>query len=209
MKQLFGVTLCAWLVASSPALAQPAAPSSARSASPASPAHDPASLALARQILSIAYPADKRSQMMDTMITAIVDQSTKALDTAEFSKDPEFQALIERSTKRMWDQFTASMQSSLPDYFDSMAQAYARSFSRDDLEAILAFVKTPTGQRYFGRAPLILKDPAVQAAAQRLMAKMMMKVPELSRENKQDIEDYVAKKLKQEKSADHPANAAI
>jgi hypothetical protein len=192
MRKLLGSVLCACLIASAPAAAQPSAEAKAA-------AVDPSSLAMARQIVTIAFPTDRRSQMFASTMDAIVDQSRKSMESLHLTSDKDLQAVIDRSTQRMFDQLKASMNAALPDYFESVAHAYARNFSLDDLNAILAFVKTPAGQHYFSRAPLLLKDPDVAAATQRMVAQMMSKMPEINRENMQDIEDYVARKAKQEK----------
>jgi len=68
------------------------------------------------------------------------------------------------------------------------------------LEAILAFVKTPAGQHFFERSARIMQDPDVQAANQRMMAKLMTKFPELQSEMMKDVTDYVAKKEKEKKA---------
>ena len=140
--------------------------------------------------------------MFASVMDSIVDQSRKAMEDVHFTTDKEFQTLIDRSTQRMFDQLKAAATAALPDYYGSMARAYARIFSRDDLSAILAFVKTPAGQHYFERGPLLFKDPDVIAAGQRMMAQIMGKKPEIDRENKRDIEDYIARKAKQEKGVD-------
>ena len=195
MRKLLRPLLGACLIASAPAASQPLADAKAT-------AVDPTSLAVAHQIIAIAFPPEKRSQMFASVVDSIVDHSRKAMEDLHFNTDKDFQAVIQRSTQRMFDQLKASINAALPDYFESMARAYARSFSPDDLITILAFVKTPAGQHYFERAPLLLKDPDVNAANQRMVAQLMGKMPEISRENRQDIEDYVARKAKQQKGAD-------
>jgi hypothetical protein len=162
---------------------------------------DPAALALAHQILDIGFPAEKRSQMFASVMDSLIRQSRTATESLGLTNDKDLQALMNRSTQRMWDQMKPIMNAALPDIFDSMARAYAREFSTDDLSAILAFVKTPAGQHYFERASNILKDPDVQAANQRMLVQLMGKLPEIARQNKQDIEDYAARKAKQEKAA--------
>ena len=204
MKRVLGPILGAILVAASaPASAQQEAASSTPATTPAvkATAVDPAALALAHQILSIGIPAEKRSQMFASLMDSIVDQSRKATENLGLTKDKDFQVVMDRSVQRMWDQMKPIMNAALPDIFESMARAYAREFSTDDLNAVLAFVKTPAGQHFFEHSPMILKDPDVQAANQRMTAQLVAKLPEIMRENKQDIEDYVAKKAKQ-KSAD-------
>jgi hypothetical protein len=194
MKTVLGPILGVLLIASIPASAQPAAADKTR-------ALDPNSLALAHQIISVAFPPDKRVQMYNSMMDSIIVQSRQSMESLPLAKDKDFQALIDRTTKRMLDQLKATIIASIPDIFESMSRAYARDFSTDDLNAILAFVKTPAGQHYFDRLPLIVQDPDVKAATQRAMAQLLAKQPELDRENKRDIEDYIARKEKEEAAA--------
>jgi hypothetical protein len=174
-----------------------------RVASPANAATpvDPAALALAHQILDIGIPPAKRSQMFASVMDSLNEQARKNMQNLALTKDKDFQALIDRSTQRMWDQVKPIMNAALPDIFESMAHAYARDFSTEDLNGILAFVKTPAGQHFFERAPNILKDPDVQAAQQRMLAQLAGKLPEIMRQNKQDIADYLGRKAKREKAA--------
>jgi hypothetical protein len=199
-----------WVAAVTPAIvvAQPvSAPHPASAAETGAPGTatrnknpvDPTSLAVARQILTIAFPPEKRAKMYDSMMRSIVDQSFRNMDNLGTPQDKDFQKLVDRGTRRMFDRLTAIMIASLPDYYESMAHAYARLLSRDDLDALLAFVKTPAGEHYFDRVSSILKDPDVQAAGQRVVAQMMDKAPEITREQKRDIDEYVATRAKQGK----------
>jgi hypothetical protein len=179
-----------------------AAGASATTAAPKPAQLDPASLALAHQILTLAFPPEKRSQMYASVMHSIVEQNRKAMEAMmPAGGDKDFLAILDRSTGRMFEMMTVTMDASIPDYFESFARAYARDFSPDDLRAILAFVQTPAGRHYFERAPDLIKDPDVQAASQRMMAKLIAKMPEITRESMQDVEDYVAKKKGQEKPA--------
>lgn len=167
---------------------------------------DPASLALAQQILSIAYPPEKRAQMYASIMDSIIDQTRKNMLSQMTTDDKDFDTVLDRSLQRMYDQMKATVNASIPDYFESFARAYARAFSPDDLRAILAFAKTPEGQDFFERSPLILKDPDVQAATQRMQAQLAAKLPEMQRQMLQDVDDYVAKKAKGEKTASTPVS---
>jgi hypothetical protein len=192
MKTLLGSLVGAALVAvSASAIAAPAAP-------PPSPAKveaqavDPVALGLAHQILAIGIPAEKRSQMFASVMDSITEQARKNAESLGLAKDKDFQAVLDHSQGRMWDELKPIANAALPDIYESMARAYARLFATDDLNALLAFVKTPPGQRFFERSPMILKDPDVQAAQQRMVAQMMTKLPDIMRENMKDIENYVA-----------------
>jgi hypothetical protein len=197
MKKILGPLLGALLIAAMPVSAQ-AQPASA----PKAEGVNPASLAIAHQILSIGMPPENRSQMLGSVVDSLVEQIRKSSENLGLTKDKDFQAVMDRSTHRMWDEMKPIMNAALPDIFENMAHAYAREFSIDDLNALLAFVKTPAGQHFFERAPMILKDPDVQAANQRMIAQFAGKMPEIMRENQQDIEEYVARKQKEKKTAE-------
>lgn len=167
---------------------------------------DPASLALAHQIITLAFPPAKRADMMSSMIDSLLDQARNSLQDDKLTQDKDFQALLDRSTQRMFDQMKASLNTALPDYFESMERAYARDFSRDDLTAILAFVKTPAGQRYFERAPQIVKDPDVQAVSRRMTSELLGKLPELQQELVRDVQDYISKKKEKKAAASVPVS---
>ncbi len=197
MKTILGCALGALLAAGMPADA-----ALLPQAEPKMTAVDPARLAIAHQILAIGFPAERRSQMLLSVLDSINDQVRKSAQNSGLTKDKDLQTIVGRSSQRMWDAMKPVMNAALPDIFESMARAYAREFSEDDLHAVLAFVKTRAGKRFFERAPLILKDPDVQASQQRMMAQLMGKVPEIMRQNHQDIEDYVAKKAKDHKASE-------
>jgi hypothetical protein len=181
-----------------PAVAQDTASAAASAAAPpasgSDAALDPVALDLAHQIIAIAFPPEKRSQMYASIMDSIMDQTRKNVESKLGTGDADLDAVLDRSLQRMHDQMKVTMNASIPDYFESFARAYARDFSRDDLQAVLAFVKTPAGQHYFARAPELLKDPDVQAANQRLMEKLLAKLPELQAQTLRDVQDYVARK---------------
>jgi hypothetical protein len=205
MKLIPGAVAGAILLIGTPAIAQRQATPGASATSPAAPARlapvDSASLALAHQIITIAFPPESRSQMYASMMDSIVEQTRKTMQSKMSSGDKDFDTIVDRSVRRMYAEMEANMDASIPDVFESFARAYARDFSRDDLEAILAFVKTQAGQHYFQRAPGLLKDPDVQAVMQRSMTQFLAKLPDIERDNMRDVQDYVAKKEKGKKAA--------
>ena len=197
MNQILTPMLAALFVVAAPVSAAPQ-PAPKANLAPV----DPAALAIAHQILAIGIPAEKRSQMFTSVLDSLSEQVRKSAAGLSPTKDKDFQAILDRSTQRLWDGMKPIMNAALPDIFESMARAYARDFSVDDLNALLAFVKTPAGQHFFERSPLILKDPDVQASQQRMMAQIGEKLPGIMRQDKQDIEDYLAKKAEEEKASE-------
>jgi len=204
MRRLVGLVLGAISIVAVPAgaAAQPQGASPAPAA--AATALDPASLALAHQIVTIGFPPQTRSQMYASVLDAISEQTRKNLLSKMTSGDKGLDAIVDRSLRRMDEQMKATIDVSIPDYFDAFTRAYARGFSHDDLEAILAFVKTPAGQRFFQRSPMLIRDPDVQAASARIQAQLIAKLPELQRQTMQEVEDYVATREKQAKLVKKP-----
>jgi hypothetical protein len=168
---------------------------------------DPEALALASDILTAAFPPEKREQLFSSTLDSIVDQTRKTLATRAPVGDKDFQVILDHSIQRQFDQMKTILNGQIPDIYDSMAHAYARMFSKEDLTQILAFVKTPAGQHYFQQATAVLKDPDVQAANQRMLTQLLAKLPDLQGQTMQEIEDYLAKKEKQQK-ASHASHAS-
>src|SRR5579864_5323452 len=144
MNRFVAAAFGAAVAMSSPAIAQNKATSAVADASPtAKPAPvDPTALAIAHQILAIGLPPEKRSQMFTSIMDSMNDQARKNAEGLGLTKDKDFQAVMVRSTQRMWNELKPIMNAALPDIFESMARAYAREFSTDDLNALLTFVKT-------------------------------------------------------------------
>src|SRR4051812_14389868 len=124
---------------------RPPVPGKVISLAPTTTPVDPTALALAHQILTIAFPPEKRSEVFASRMDAVVEMVRKNIEGLGDGKDKEFQALVAHSTQRMFEQMKVTIGAALPDIFESMARAYARDFSTDDLSAILAFVKHRPG----------------------------------------------------------------
>lgn len=204
MKKLSNAIVAIVLSAALP-LAMPAEAAAPSATADEAAVLGPTSLSLAHDILNYAFPPEKRADMMDSVMDSIIEQTRKNVPSSTFTDDKDFQAVLDHSLRRMQEELKATVREGVPDYFESFARAYARDFSREDLEAIDAFVKTPAGQHYFARAPDLLNDPDVQAASARMSAKLLARLPALQRETMRDIQDYIDKK-QQEKQ---PARASV
>lgn len=103
-----------------------AAPLAAQKRAAAPP--DPARLTLARRVLEL-------NGSVDAMIAAI-----RASIPAQRQATPQLPA-------EFWDRFEARVTRDAPQLIDSIAVLYAAQFSQEDLQALVAFYGTPTGQR--------------------------------------------------------------
>lgn len=196
MSKLIVGMLVAIASVSHPATAQPIPASNA-------PPVDPTSLSLARQVLAAEFPPEKREQAFAKMMDSIMAQSRMALEKYAKPGDKGFQSLVEDSTAHLAHALKASIITGLPDIYEARARAYARNLSPDDLQAVLAFAKSPAGQHYYQSLPSLSNDPDVIAATQRAMARLLTNAKEIAEQNQKAAEDYVAAKAKAENGASH------
>ena len=106
-------------------------------------ADDASRVKLARELVVVTHSVDNIRKLMPTLMTQVrtmlVQQNpteTKTIDT-----------LLQRSTQRLDQQ--------LDSFADLAAQVYAREFSEDDLQALLAFDRSPAGQHLIDKQPEI------------------------------------------------------
>ncbi len=138
-------------------------------------ADDASRLKFARELVVVTHAVDNMRKIVPTLMTQVrtmlVQQNpaeTKTIDT-----------LLQRSTQHLDRQ--------LDSFADLTAQVYAREFSEDDLRALLAFDRTPTGQHFIDQQPEI--NQAMVGVGQRVG---------------QSIAEQVVEEFKKEKAAPVP-----
>jgi len=138
-------------------------------------ADDASRLKLARELVVVTHTVDNMRKIVPTLMTQVrtmlVQQNpaeTKTIDT-----------LLQRSTQRLDQQ--------LDSFAEFAAQVYAREFSEDDLGALLAFDRSPTGQHFIDKQPEI--NQAMIEVGQRVG---------------QSIAEQVVEEFKKEKAAPVP-----
>jgi hypothetical protein len=149
------------LVCAAPALAQPVAPPPA----PASPASevDPAALAMAREIIRIGFPEDKRVGMFIGTVNTLTSQIRTAT-MARLNNDPGAKAIVDAKLDKFLGSAHDVLVAHIPDFMDAYGHAYAREFSMAELGELLAFVKTPAGAHFFQRSSALISDPRFATA---------------------------------------------
>ncbi|MEP0390682.1 MAG: DUF2059 domain-containing protein [Erythrobacter sp.] len=145
---------------------------------------DEAKLALAQAILEQAYPGDSHIKLFqDTaeQMEAQVAQSLDGLVTDEGALAilVQWQELASVETNEI-------LLRNIPMLMDAWAIAFADLYSTQELQDILAFVSTPSGQAFMGRQAELISHPAFSDANQTYMAEIMQvvtnKMPELVEE---------------------------
>lgn len=155
---------------------------------------DPAKLEVARQIIDVVLPPDKREAIVDRTVDAMMKASlagsmrANGLD-AQLADNPKLRDVFARFVDRQRQLAKDDLHKALPGLVEAYARAYARAFTLEDLQAISAFVHTPAGARYVQRSPELLSDPDVAAWQRDIAARAAARQPaELERLKQEMIE---------------------
>ena len=106
-------------------------------------ADDASRLGLAREIVIVTHTVDNTRKLMPTFMGQMRDMLVKMDPT--HAKDVD--VILQRSSQKLDDQ--------LASFADLAAEVYAREFSEEDLQALLAFDRSPAGQHLIDKQPEI------------------------------------------------------
>jgi hypothetical protein len=170
-----------------------AAPSIAQDRPAASPAPvDPDRLALAQQVVDLAYPPEMRRAMYYRVVDAMLTQSrTAAFAAAGMNVDAGEQQILDRYFERTRVESDRVLTASSPALFAAFARAYARMFTREELVQIRAFVATPAGSKYIQRSADLLSDPDVAEANTAYMRTVFTSLQPLQAQLRQELAAYL------------------
>jgi uncharacterized protein len=129
-------------------------------------ANAPASKADIERYLDAMHTRDMMKSMMDLM-----KKQFHQMVHEQVQKDPNLPPdFEEREDKKNDSMFNESFTNEI---IDVMVPIYQKHFTKDEVDALIAFYATPTGQKYLKELPLITAE-SMQAAsgiAQKMMAK--------------------------------------
>lgn len=144
------------------------------------PAPDAATLSKAREVLTVMHADDLTRKTLASQMQAMVGGFSQRLIASgefppEMAKDPEFQAIMQHFIERLMNAVTASFNAKMPELLDKMAGIYARNFTVAEMNDMIAFYRTPTGQAMLEKMPAVSAEgatvgrdlamaPAMQAA---------------------------------------------
>ena len=132
--------------------------------------------------LSVMYSHEMMTQMMDAMIKPMHQMVHE-----QFLKDKDkLPADFEEKTTKMMDDMLKSMP--LDEMMQAMVPVYQKHFTKGDVDALITFYSSPTGQK------MLREMPAIMAEAMQSSMPIMHKYMETLR---QKVEDEVAEALKQ------------
>ncbi len=138
------------------------------------PAPDPARLALAREVVDLAYPPATREAMFAGVMHAVTPMMQNMVDQnpelkAAFARDPRVRAIFDRYLAKIQARVSTQLNANIPALFAAYGRAYARRFDLKQLGDLKAFFATPTGALYTSRSLSLLTDPDVLAANATMM----------------------------------------
>lgn len=167
------------------------APAHARDATPESATIDPQSLSLAMEIVEMAYPPEQRQSLFTRALEALMTQSRAAMNEAGGGPlDPGAEAILDRFTEKAMAAMKPLLADQSPALFAAFARAYARTFTRDELLQIRAFVATPAGAKFTQRSPDTLSDPEVAAINTAHAARVLAVIQPLQAEARQALAEH-------------------
>jgi hypothetical protein len=175
------------------ALALVAVPGAAQDAPPAAAAAmDPAQLALAGEVIDLAYPPAMRHAMMMGAVDTMMEQArTATVSAASTPPDPDLTRILDRYLDRARAIADDSTRAATPAIFAAFARAYARHFTHDELVQIRAFVATPAGARFVQRSSGLMTDPDVARANTAYMATVFAALEPLRQELQREVIDHL------------------
>jgi hypothetical protein len=119
---------------------------SAMSFSPSLPAQTPGAGSLSETRVAAAHRVLETSGSVETMVAAM-----RANLPAQRMANPQIPA-------EFWTRFEARLVGDIPQLIDSIAVLYAAKFTQQELDALLAFYRSPTGRRLRELQPMLVTE---------------------------------------------------
>jgi hypothetical protein len=157
----------------------------------AATALDPERLAVAREVVDLAFPQDRRHALLASVGDNMMMQVRDAV-LAGHEVDPGAEQILQRYLERVRAATDRTITEGSPAIFAAVVRAYARMFTHDELVQIRAFVSTPAGAKYIQRSPDLLADPDVAQANTAYMRSAFATLQPLQAEFRREMEDYIA-----------------
>ncbi|MBV8685123.1 MAG: DUF2059 domain-containing protein [Alphaproteobacteria bacterium] len=156
---------------------------------------DPDRLAIAEEVVALAFPVERRPAMFSRINDALMSQMRAALfGGMDGPPDPGAEAIFQRYFERVRAESDRLNALISPQLFAAVARAYARAFTRDELVQIRAFAATPAGAKYLHRAPELLSDPDVAAVNTAHFQRAMDAVAPLTADARRELAAYYEKR---------------
>jgi len=137
MKRLAAAVAVLCLAAGSAQAAQDAAPPAAAAAP------SPRALALTKRYIAALHVDQTMKPMMQSMMGPMLDEQERV--------NPNLTAVQRKAIRETVEEFVAG--DMMDDILERMTPAYATIFSENELQALVDFYESPTGQSIIGKMP--------------------------------------------------------
>ncbi len=167
-----------------------AAETTSTASSSPSLAVDPERLAISEQIIEIAFPPAERETRTHSLVSTMRDQFTASVDLNTV-EDPGLRKIFEDYFASIPDALKPAVNAFIPKQMNAVAHAYARLFTKAELEDVLAFAKTPHGATFMQHSMDVMSDPEVAAANTAYMKDVMALTQTMTADLKAKITAYM------------------
>lgn len=151
---------------------------------------DPDRLAVAREVVDLAFPPAGRLALLSRVGESMMAQARNAALPAGTGLDAGARAILDRFDDRIRALANRANAEHSDALFGAFARAYAREFTRDELIQIRTFVATPAGAHYLQRSTDLLSDPDVAAANTAYMRSVFLAIRPLQGELRTELMAY-------------------
>lgn len=169
----------------------------AQTASAPNPGASAAARALAAEIVALAYPVEDRETLFFATMDQMVTQMRSAIAPSLPADDPGAIVILDEWIAEYTAQSKLVLRKHIPMIMAGMTDAYATIFTEQELGDILAFVRTPSGQRYFELSAAITGSKGFADANQRYLDETMSMVGPAQEELMKRLNEYMADKRDQ------------
>jgi hypothetical protein len=151
--------IAAALMASVPALA------SAQTAPAAAPSA--AAFAKARELMTAMHTEDLTRRTVDAQMKAMTGGLANQLLASgqvppAMAQDPEFRAIMQRYLDTVSAKVSGTINTSMPQIMDIMTRVYATNFTLAEMDDMLAFYRSKSGQSVLSKLPEVTSQAALE-----------------------------------------------
>jgi len=124
---------------------------------------DPAELAIAKEIMDAMFPPEAQEEMLLSMMGNVADQFGQGAMQGPIFEEPGIKAIMDEFIADIPEKLRPLIEEHFPKMKEANAVAYARLFTLEELQDIVAFANTPSGATFFRNSTEVLSDPDVAA----------------------------------------------
>ena len=149
----------------------------------------PAKLAIAHEIVTIAYPVETREAVFNGAMDAMLAQTRDSIFDS-LKNDPGAEHIVVSKVDSFVAKGKSILKGHIPAMMDGLAMAYAREFSEAELKELRTFAQSPTGSHFLQRSSVVLSDPDFAAANQAYMRELQPAIEKMQKELVAELTAY-------------------